>query len=83
MAKAKRRYKPITFASRYFNDAEKKYSIGELELLAVVKGLETFRFSLYRQVVHLYTDHRALETLIKRNRAYRQNKMRLTRWLDR
>ena len=28
--------KPIAFASRYSNDAEKKYSIGELELLAVV-----------------------------------------------
>ena len=36
--------KPIAFASRYSNDAEKKYSIGELELLAVVWGLERFTF---------------------------------------
>ena len=28
--------KPIAFGSRYLNDTEKKYSIGELELLAVV-----------------------------------------------
>ena len=31
--------KPIAFASRYLNHAEKKDSRGELELLAVVWGL--------------------------------------------
>ena len=36
--------KPIAFGSRYLNDTEKEYSIGELELLAVVWGLEKFRF---------------------------------------
>ena len=37
MAKAEQqRIQAITFASRYLNDAEKKYSIGELHLLAVV-----------------------------------------------
>ena len=30
--------KPIAFSSRYLNNSEKKYSIGELELLAVVWG---------------------------------------------
>ena len=28
--------KPIAFGSRYLNDTEKNYSIGELELLPVV-----------------------------------------------
>ena len=28
--------KPIAYGSRYLNDTEKKYSIGELKLLAVV-----------------------------------------------
>ena len=37
--------KLIAIASRYLNDAEKKYSIGELELLAVVWGLERFDFT--------------------------------------
>ena len=75
--------KPIAFGSRYLNDTEKKYSIGELELLAVVRGLEKFRFYLYRKKVYLYTDHQALEPLINRNRSNRQYSARLTRWLER
>ena len=39
--------KPIAFGSRYLNESGKNYSIGELELLAVVWGLEKFRFYLY------------------------------------
>ena len=39
--------KPVAFASRYLNDAEKKFSVGELELLAVGWGLKRFRFDLY------------------------------------
>ena len=75
--------KPIAFGSRYLNDSGKNYSIGELELLAVVWGLEKFRFYLYGKEVFLYTDHQALEPLIKRNRCNRQYSARLTRWLDR
>ena len=75
--------KPIAYGSRYLNDTEKKYSIGELELLAVVWGLEKFRFYLYGKKVHLYTDHQALEPLLKRNRSNKQYIARLTRWLDR
>ena len=75
--------KPIAFGSRYLNDSEKNYSIGELELVAVVWGLEKFRFYLYGKKVFLFTDHQALEPLIKRNRCNRQYSARLTRWLDR
>ena len=76
--------KPIAYASRYLNDAEKKYSIGELELLAVVWGLEMFRFHLYGKQVQLYSDHQALEPLLlKRNKMNKQSSARLTRWLDR
>ena len=57
--------KPIAFGSRYLNDTEKNYSIGELELLAEVWGLEKLRFSLYGKKVHLYTDHQALEPFKK------------------
>ena len=76
--------KPIAFASRYLYDAVKKYSIGELELLAVVWELERFRFYLYGKQVQLFSDHQALvELLLKRNRASQQYSARLTRWLDR
>ena len=75
--------KPIAFGSRYLNNTEKNYSIDELELLAVVWGREKFRFSLYGKKVHLYTDHQALEPLIKQNRSNHQYSARLTRWLDR
>ena len=64
--------KPIGFGSRFLNDSEKNYSIGELELLAVVWGLGKFRFCLYGKKVFLYTDHQALEPLIKRNRCNKQ-----------
>ena len=75
--------KPIAFASCYLNDAEKKYSIGELELLAVVWCLERFRFPLYGKQVQLFSDHQALEPLLKRNKTNKQYSARLTRWLDR
>ena len=75
--------KPIAYGSRYLNETEKKYSIGDLELLAVVWGLENFRFYLYGKKVYLYTYHQALEPLIKRNRCNKQYSARLTRWLDR
>ena len=38
--------RPIAFANRCLNYAEKNCSIGELEVLAVVWGLENFRFYL-------------------------------------
>ena len=61
--------KPIAFASRYFNDAEKNYSLGELELLAaIVWGLEKFRFYLYGKQIRLFSHHQALQKLLKRNK---------------
>ena len=71
--------KPIAFGSRFLNDSENNYSIGELELLAVVWGFKKIRFYLYGKTVFLYTDHQALEPLIKRNRCNKQYSARLTR----
>ena len=46
--------KPIAFGSRYINETEKNYSVGELELLAVVWGLENFDF-IYTERKYIYT----------------------------
>ena len=75
--------KPIAFASRYLNDAEKKHSLGELELLAVVWGLERFQFCLYGKQIQLLSHHQAFEKLLKRNKTNNQYSARLLRWLDR
>ena len=75
--------KQVGFASRYLSDTEKKYAINELELLAVVWGLEHFRLYIYGKSKELLTDHQALEPLIKRNRTNKTYSARLTRWLDR
>ena len=61
--------KPIGFASRYLSNIEKEYAINELELLAVVCGLEHFRLYIYGKPIKLLTEHQVSEPLIKRNRS--------------
>ena len=74
--------KPIGFASRFFLVTEKKYTFNELELLAVVWGLEHFRLLVYGKPIELLQDHQAMEPLIKRNHSNETYSARLTRWLD-
>ena len=77
-----RELKPKAYVS-YLNDVETKHSIGELELLAVVWGLERFLFHQYGKQVQLVSNHQALEPLLKRNKTNKQYSAQLTRWLDR
>ena len=58
--------RPIAFASRCLNSAEKNYSATDRELLAVIFGLEQFKHYVEHQQFVLYTDHNALVSLIKR-----------------
>ena len=77
-------WRPISFASRYLNEAEKKYSTNELEMLAVVWGAEYFRNYMLGRKLLIVTDHKALVSLLNGNN--KKNKTmfsRLTRWLDR
>ena len=74
--------KPIAFASRYLNDAAKKYSVGKIELLAVVWVLERFRFHLYGKQIQLFSDHQALVLLLKKNKMNKQYSAQLTGWLQ-
>ena len=77
-------WRPISFASRFLNAAEKQYSTNELEMLAVVWGAEYFRIYIPGRSFTVITDHKALISLLNGNN--KKNKTlfsRLTRWLDR
>ena len=75
---------PISFASRYLNPAEKKYSTNELDLLAVVWATEHFQNYIYGRNFTGILDHKALLTLL--NSSPKGNKTffsQSTRWYDR
>ena len=77
-------WRPISFASRYLNEAEKNYSTNELEMLAVLWGAEYFRNYVLGRKFLIVTDHKALVSLSNGNN--KKNKTmfsRLARWLDR
>ena len=73
--------KPIAFASRTLNPAERKYSQIEKEGLATVFGVKRFHAYLYGRHFTLYTDHQPLMTLFNENRAVPpQASGRIQRW---
>ena len=76
-------FRPVSFASRFLTDCEKKYAINELELLGALWRLEQFRNYVYGKRVNLITDGQSLQPLLKRNRTHKQYSTRLTPWLDR
>lgn len=67
---------PIGFWSRGLNPAEKNYSTGEKECLAVVWAVQILRPYLERSHFDLYTDHQALRWIMNLYDAFG----RLARW---
>ena len=59
-------WKPITFASQFLTEFETKYSMNELELLAVVWAIEYFRNYVYGTKFEVVSDHRALLNVLKK-----------------
>jgi hypothetical protein len=49
--------RPIAFFSRELSDTQHKYSVTEIELLAIVETLKEFKEMLWSQNIKLYTDH--------------------------
>ena len=53
-------HQPIAFFSRKLNDAQKKYGVGEKEMLSIVETLKEFRTILLGYPVIIHTDHKNL-----------------------
>jgi hypothetical protein len=49
--------RPIAFFSRKLSDAQRKYSVTKVELLAIVKTLIEFKGMLWGQQLNVFTDH--------------------------
>jgi hypothetical protein len=52
--------RPIAFFSRKLSEAQRKYSITEIELLAICETLKEFKGMLWGQRIKVYTDHKNL-----------------------
>ena len=73
----------VVFASRFLISVEDCYSINELVLLGVVWSIEFFKYYLYNKPFTVITDHRALLSTMRENRANKSYNSRLSRWVDR
>ena len=54
----------IAFGSRRLSPGEEGYSTYKLELLAIINGLEHFKFYILQQKVQIFTDNRSLSWLL-------------------
>ena len=68
----------IGYFSKSVNKTQANYSIGEIELLAIIEALQHFRYYLHGHKFTIRTDHISLLSL--RNKT--EPSKRLTRWLD-
>ena len=76
-------WKPISYASRFLTELETKYSMNELELLAVVWSVEHFENYVYGVRFGVVSDHKALQSVLKSNKGNKTYSSRLPRWADR
>ena len=52
--------KPIGFFSKKFNPAQRKYTVTQRELLAIVETLKHFRNTIFGHDIEVFTDHQSL-----------------------
>jgi hypothetical protein len=68
----------VAYSSRQLKVHEKNYPIHDLELVAVVHALKTWRQYLYGQKCDVYTDHKSLKYIFTQS----ELNMRQRRWLE-
>ena len=73
----------MSFASKFLNPHESKYSTNNLELLGVVCAVEHYKNYLYPSEFEIITDHKALLSALSPNHGNKTYHSRLTRWVDR
>lgn len=78
--KIKGRWKPLGFFSKKFNDAQKKYSTYDRELLAMYMAVRHFRRMFEGSDVIIFTDHKPLINALKANS--KNETPRRTRYLE-
>ena len=49
--------RPIAFFSRKLSNAQRKYSVTKIQLLAIVETLKEFKGMLWGQNIKVFTDH--------------------------
>lgn len=67
----------ISLASRGLSDAEKRFTVSEVEMLAIVFAVTKFREYVLGRHLTIVTDHKALQFLM----SSKLNSSRLTRWV--
>jgi ribonuclease HI len=70
--------KVVAYSSRQLKVHEKNYPTHDLELVAVVHALKTWRHYLYGQKCDIYTDHKSLKYIFTQS----ELNMRQRRWLE-
>ena len=68
----------IEYFSKSLQGAEVNYPVGELELLAIIRALQHFKYVLHGRKFVLRTDHISLLTIKQRKEPHG----RIARWLD-
>ena len=74
----KKNFMPVSYASRSFKKVKRQYSVTNLESLAVVWAVKTFRLYVMGTRFKVVTDHNALKALI--HKATLEG--RLAQWAD-
>ena len=58
--------KPIAHTSRVMTQTEQRYAQLEKEMLAIIFALERFHQYTFRRPVHVYSDHKPLESILRK-----------------